>query len=71
MQPSVATNEAGLGSMTEVIDVIMQADVLKPAMHAAREVGAQCGCAYGFVFVFVFVFVCVCVCECQGGGGGF
>lgn len=38
VQPSVATNEAGLGSTTEIIDCIKQARVLKPAMHAAREV---------------------------------
>eukprot|EP00037_Helgoeca_nana_P015689 m.146868 g.146868 ORF g.146868 m.146868 type:complete len:581 (+) comp23126_c1_seq6:1356-3098(+) len=38
VQPSVATNEAGLGSTSEIIDCIKQARVLKPAMHAAREV---------------------------------
>lgn len=37
VQPSVATNEAGLGSTTDIIDCVKQARVLKPAKHAAQE----------------------------------
>ena len=37
VQPSVAVEEALLGSLNEVTESVMLADVLKPAKHAAQE----------------------------------
>ena len=37
VQPSVAVEQAKLGSMEELIKVVRSADVLKPAKHAALE----------------------------------
>ena len=37
VQPSVAVEQAQLGSMEELIKVVRSVDVLKPAKHAALE----------------------------------
>eukprot|EP00040_Diaphanoeca_grandis_P016497 m.85136 g.85136 ORF g.85136 m.85136 type:complete len:595 (-) comp25835_c0_seq2:324-2108(-) len=37
VQPSVAVDEARLGTLDEILDCVREADVLKPAKHAALE----------------------------------
>ena len=57
--PSVAVNEACLGSLQEVIECVKNADVLKPANEAAQEL-VQVMCQYSKEDVER----CVCVCGC-------
>ena len=37
MPPTVAVEEASLGTMQEVVDCVKNADILKPAHEAAEE----------------------------------